>query len=153
MTAATVHLQLDGPMDHLRLVWQTGETLLMSVPFTEDPEGARYNVLLSIQELLTNVFRHGYEGDQSKPVQLKLEASPEGFAVEIRDRGQKFDPVAYQGRPRDDEDEAEGGGYGLIIAKMVMDEFDYLYEDGWNVVRASKSVYAAVSASSAEAQA
>ena len=155
MTEATVHLQLDGLMDHLRVAWQTGETLLSSVPFPEDPEGTRYNVLLSIQELLTNVFRHGYAGNQSMPIQIGMEVSSEGFSVEIRDRGVRFDPVAYHSVPPEsaDGEEVVSGGYGLVIVKMVMDEFDYSYENGWNVVRASKSVHATVAAGAAEEQA
>jgi anti-sigma regulatory factor (Ser/Thr protein kinase) len=142
-------------MDHLRLAWQAGETLLMSVPFAEDPEGTRYNVLLSIQELLTNVFRHGYRGDETQPLELTMRASAEEFAVEIRDRAPRFDPVRYQSRRPDSESAAgvaaaEGGGYGLVIVKMVMDEFEHGYEDGWNVVRATKGVFAKVGAGSHE---
>src|SRR5262245_37329417 len=53
-----VELRLSGAMDHLRIVWQTGETLLESVPFQDDPDGTRYNVLLAVQEMVTNILRH-----------------------------------------------------------------------------------------------
>ena len=43
---AQATIKLTGPMDHLRLVWQTGETLLGAVSFEEDAEGTRYNCLL-----------------------------------------------------------------------------------------------------------
>ena len=36
---AQATLKLAGPMDHLRLVWQTGETLLGGVSFDADAEG------------------------------------------------------------------------------------------------------------------
>ena len=48
---AKVDLCLQGSMDHLRIVWQTGQTLLESIPFREDPETTRYNVLLAVQEM------------------------------------------------------------------------------------------------------
>ncbi len=75
MTAKLL-LHLCGPMDHLRLTWQAAETLLENVPFAEDPESTRYNILLAIQEMVTNILRHGYQDHQDQPVEIKLEAHP-----------------------------------------------------------------------------
>lgn len=137
---AKVQLRMCGPMDHLRIAWQTGETLLESIPFREDPEGTRYNVLLAVQEMLTNVLRHAYRGDQEMPVVIDFEANERGMWVELRDRGPRFDPsevyadLPPEGMPKDD------GGYGIMIAKVVMDELEYTREDDWNVLRMFKSV-------------
>jgi anti-sigma regulatory factor (Ser/Thr protein kinase) len=150
---AKVEMRLEGSMDHLRLAWQAGETLLASTPFQEDPDGTRYNVLLSVQEMVTNVLRHGYRGDHTQPLILRMEASPQGFGVEIRDRGQPFDPVAHEvPDPLGDEeqDEIEPGGYGIVIVRMVMDELEYRFEDGWNITRLFKSVCAPVGAEATE---
>ena len=68
--SSLVVLSLTGPMDHLRLVWQTGETLLQSVVFDDDPEGNRYNVLVALQEMVTNVLRHGYRLDDDTAVAM-----------------------------------------------------------------------------------
>ncbi|MCA8958369.1 MAG: ATP-binding protein [Planctomycetes bacterium] len=150
---ARVELKLEGSMDHLRLAWQTGETLLASVPFAEDPDGIRYNVLLSVQELLTNILRHGYSGDDTGPVQIVMEASPDGFSVELRDRGIAFDPLQHVRSDVEEGVPIEPGGYGLVIVRMVMDELNYRREDGWNVLTLSKSVHAGVAATATGAQA
>ena len=50
---ARINLRLTGPMDQLSIVWQTGEVLLADVPFEQDPEMTRQNVLLSLQEMVT----------------------------------------------------------------------------------------------------
>ena len=128
-------------MDHLRLAWQAGETLLSNVPFEEDPKGTRYNILLALQELLTNVLRHGLMGDCDETIVVRLDASDSHFGFEIHDRGPRFDPTAYQGEP----DSCDGvpeqpGGYGLTIVRVVLDGFEYRHEDGWNIVRGTKSV-------------
>ena len=68
--ACEAKLWLKGDLDHLRLAWQTAETLLESLGFDADPEQARYNVLLAVQELLTNVLRHGYGGNSELPVEV-----------------------------------------------------------------------------------
>ena len=127
-------------MDHLRLVWQTGETLLDSVVFDEDPEGARYNVLLALQEMVTNVIRHGYRLDESMPIEVVFELSEDMLSIELRDQGPEFDPLGYES-DSDGEDmgmPTEVGGYGIQIARMVMDDVTYRREDGWNRLRLTK---------------
>ena len=144
---ASVDLRLSGSMDHLRLVWQTGETLLESIPFSEDPEGTRYNILLALQEMVTNVLRHAYSGDESKPVELRFCASRQGFEVELRDCGPEFDPLSI---PAEAANVAglpiREGGYGIMITRMVMDSMDYERRQGWNILRMNKSASAAVAA-------
>ena len=138
-----VAVKLTGPMDHLRLVWQTGETLLDSVPFDEDPEGTRYNVLLALQEMVTNVLRHGYESDESLPVEVVFELTEDSLQIELRDQGPEFDPVSYVAADREDDDlgmPTEVGGYGIRIAKSVMDQVDYVREGAWNCLRMTKAL-------------
>lgn len=138
---AQVVLKLTGPMDHLRLVWQTGETLLESVVFDEDPEGNRYNVLLALQEMVTNVLRHAYDLDDSKPVEVAFELSDDLLQVELRDQGPPFDPLAHQGEALFGQDmPTECGGFGIHIARLVMDRVEYSRVDGWNILRLCKDV-------------
>ncbi len=137
---AQVTMKLSGPMDHLRLVWQTGETLLESVVFDEDPEGTRYNVLLALQEMVTNVLRHAYQRDESKPVEVTFELANDRLEISLRDQGPAFDPLAF-----DTEELAENedmptacGGYGIHIARVVMDDVSYVREGSYNVLRMRK---------------
>jgi anti-sigma regulatory factor (Ser/Thr protein kinase) len=137
-----VAIKLTGPMDHLRLVWQTGETLLDAVAFDEDPEGTRYNVLLALQEMVTNVLRHGYHLDESKPIEVIFELGSEHLQITLRDQGPAFDPLAYDAAELDVQVgmPTESGGFGIHIAREVMDHVDYARVDGWNVLRLHKSV-------------
>ena len=136
-------IQLTGPMDHLRLVWQTGETLLDSVDFDEDPESTRYNVLLALQEMVTNVLRHAYELDEHKPIEVEFSISADELAIELRDQGPEFDPLEFVPSDAVAEDEdmpTQVGGYGIHIARMVMDEVTYERRDVWNCLRMTKEV-------------
>ena len=136
---AQVAIQLSGPMDHLRLIWQTGETLLDSVVFDEDPEGTRYNVLVALQEMVTNVLRHGYDLDESRPIEVVFELGDDSLQIVLRDRGPAFDPLAYDTSDCDAETmPREGGGFGIHIARAVMDKVEYRRENGWNELRLSK---------------
>jgi serine/threonine-protein kinase RsbW len=137
-----VVIKLTGPMDHLRLVWQTGETLLDAVVFDEDPEGARYNVLLALQEMVTNVLRHGYRLDDSLPIEVSFELAADQLQIVLRDRGPAFDPLAYDTTEIDGQSTmpTEIGGFGIHIAREVMDEIEYARVDDWNVLRLTKCV-------------
>ena len=139
---AQVVLKLSGPMDHLRLVWQTGETLLDSVVFDEDPEGSRYNVLLALQEMVTNVLRHGYALDETKPIEVVFELSDDNLVIVLRDQGPEFDPLTYDTTDCEGKGAmpTESGGFGIHIARMVMDRVEYAREGGWNTLRLSKCV-------------
>lgn len=139
---AQASIKLIGPMDHLRLVWQTGETLLDSVVFDEDPEGTRYNILLALQEMVTNVLRHGYQLAEEKPVEVIFELTDDKLQVELRDQGPCFDPLAYDSEESEFDMgmPTEVGGFGIRIARMVMDDVQYRRDDGWNCLRLTKCV-------------
>jgi serine/threonine-protein kinase RsbW len=134
-----VALKLTGPMDHLRLVWQAGEALLDSVVFDEDPEGTRYNVLVALQEMVTNVLRHGYAFDESKPIEVVFQIRGDILEIELRDQGPAFDPLQHD---LDERKRAgmptEGGGFGIHIARMVMDKVEYVRAGDWNSLRMMK---------------
>jgi anti-sigma regulatory factor (Ser/Thr protein kinase) len=138
--SAHVAIKLTGSMDHLRLVWQAGETLLESVVFDEDPDGTRYNVLVALQEMLTNVLRHGYRSDERRPIEVLFDLGEDLFEITLRDQGPAFDPLAYDTTPLDLDHSmpTECGGHGIRIARMVMDKVDYSREHGWNTLRMTK---------------
>ena len=136
---AKVVLKLTGPMDHLRLVWQTGETLLDSVVFDENPEGTRYNVLVALQEMVTNVLRHAYRLDETKPIEVEFALSDDSLRITLRDQGPRFDPMQYDPVGADEDVmPTEAGGYGIRIARQVMDRVEYEHTGGWNTLRMTK---------------
>lgn len=138
--SSQVVLSLTGPMDHLRLVWQTGETLLQSVVFDDDPDGNRYNVLVALQEMVTNVLRHGYRLDESRPIEVRFDLREDSFQVTLRDRGPAFDPTRH-GDPAEAEESSMPtacGGFGITIVRQVMDRVEYARIDGWNTLRLTK---------------
>ncbi len=139
--SARIELRLSGCVDHLRLVWQAGETVLEAVSFVDDPEGTRYNVLVALQEILSNIYRHAYAGDATKPVTVELSAGEEGFSVTLRDQGPAFDPrtIPTPALP-DDRLPADSGGFGIMIARAVMDAIDYQRIGDSNVVKMTKAI-------------
>lgn len=138
--AAHVVLNLTGSMDHLRLVWQVGETLLEPVAFADDPEGTRYNILLALQEMLTNVLRHAYAPSDPRPIEVTFDVTDSVVEIGVRDRGREFNPLEYEATElmAADAPALSSGGYGIYITRMVMDEVTYQRTGGWNHLRMRK---------------
>lgn len=90
------------------------------------------DVVLAVDEALTNVMRHGYENRTDRPIQLLLRTVDDparGVAVEIeiRDWGRQVPLDQIRGR---DLDDLRPGGLGVHIIRNLMDYADYSHADG-----------------------
>jgi anti-sigma regulatory factor (Ser/Thr protein kinase) len=101
-------------------------------------------MMLGVDEALTNVIRHAYEGQADRPIEIEL--SPCGseeecidcLQVVIRDEGRSV--PAEQIRSRDLED-IRPGGLGVHIMQTVMDHVDYTPRpDGGTVLTLRKNL-------------
>lgn len=137
-----VNLQLSGSVNHIEMCWQMAEAVLAQVPFEEDPVQSRYNILLALQESVTNVLRHGYGDDHSEGfLEVRLRYDEAQMEIEIRDDAPAFDPTQVAEMPEPSlEDELPEGGYGLHIIRSVVDRLLYRREAGQNVLTLAKSL-------------
>jgi anti-sigma regulatory factor (Ser/Thr protein kinase) len=119
------------------LVWQAAESILENIPFEDSPEQIRYDILLALQELLTNVLRHGYRGDASRPIEMAMRGHADEFVLELVDHGPAFDPTALRDP---DFDHTRVGGFGVYIARTVLDELSYERRGQCNVLTLVKRV-------------
>ena len=92
-------------------------------------------LLLSIEEIITNVLRHGYQGTPH-PVALTLEAvPPDRVRAVVVDRAPAYDPLA---RPEVDTnlplEDRPIGGLGVHLVKCLMSETRYERRDGQNIL-------------------
>ena len=104
------------------------EQISREVGFAEDEVS---KLVVAVDEALTNVIRHGYEGQTGKPIELVFdpepEASREGLEIRIRDYGRKADLEAICGRELDD---VRPGGLGVHLIETAMDEVEYSHPAG-----------------------
>ncbi len=135
-------LRLVGPLDQLALCWQAGSTMIASVDFGEDSETHRHNVLVALQEMVTNVMRHAYGGDQSQPIEVEFTVDSRAFAIELRDHGKAFDPLAHDLTDliEDTSMPQVCGGFGIYFSRLVMDAVTYERRGDCNVLRMEKLV-------------
>jgi anti-sigma regulatory factor (Ser/Thr protein kinase) len=100
---------------------------------------ARHDILLALDELLTNILMYGMAQQPAPSIALDLAMVDGEFTAEMRDNGSAFDPAE---RAAPDFgltiDERTPGGLGLFLVREKMDRFDYRREDGWNIVNLRK---------------
>lgn len=79
-------------------------------------------IVLGLQEVLTNVLRHAYGGDPAGRVDLRVVVRGGRFLARVRDRGQPVRPEALGLRtpPADAET-----GRGLMLVRGTMDRVRY----------------------------
>jgi serine/threonine-protein kinase RsbW len=81
-----------------------------------------WDMEIAINEALTNVIRHTYSNDQTKPIKLSVFYDGQRVEVFIRDYGDHVDPNLLQPNPPDPERE---GGFGLYIIHRVFDSVEF----------------------------
>ena len=78
-------------------------------------------VLLAVDEALTNIIRHAYQGKPGK-MTLAVDVSPDKIEIVLEDQGEKFDPtqMALPELPRQ-----KPGGLGVHFIRAIMDQVIY----------------------------
>ena len=94
------------------------DTLANGVGFAEKN---RCLMSLAIDEGLSNVIRHGYEGRRDGMIWIHIWriTDPRGLRFIIEDLGQTVDPAKIKSRPLDD---VRPGGLGVHIIKETMND-------------------------------
>ena len=101
----------------------------------------RSRLRLVLEELLVNICFHGLSGAL---VDLRLEfketAASEGLQssslveINIKDAGPPFNPLKHKNAPGGKPQEAEPGGRGLILVRLLTAGGQYRRQDGLNVL-------------------
>ena len=107
------------------------------------PVKAHRQIDTAVDEILANVASYAY-GDGTGPVSVMIgsEAAPRTVIIRFTDSGMPFDPLE-----KEDPDitslPAENrpiGGLGIFLVRKLMDEVQYEYRDGKNVLLLKKRI-------------
>lgn len=85
-------------------------------------EWCQTQIVLAIDESLTNIIRHAYQNAPGKPIELKICATDKILKISIRDFGSQSDPRKFKSR---DIRDLRPGGLGVKIMKKCMDCVQY----------------------------
>ena len=107
------------------------------------PADLRPDILIAVEEVFLNISLYAYEPEEEGTVSLSV--TVDGKAViRFEDSGQPFDPLESEDPDLDSPImERKIGGLGIHFVKNLMDEVEYEYNDGKNILTISKSISAA----------
>lgn len=95
---------------------------------------ARTKVMVALEELFVNVAHYAYEGKDGD-VSVSIEFEDKDMILVLKDKGRPFNPLEKPDPNVEASlDERSIGGLGIFMVKKTMDEFDYEYKDGENIV-------------------
>ncbi len=95
-----------------------------------------YRAQLLLEEIVSNVVRHGLRGDRSREVQVRVALDPAAISLSVVDEAPPFDllrdaPAPSAGRTLQEIPE---GGLGILLVKRMADELRYERRGGENHV-------------------
>jgi len=107
----------------------------------------RYHLLVSIEEILTNIIKYGFDEEGVHPIHITFRRVEEQIEMEFEDRGREFNPLEI-GEPDLDIplEERKLGGLGIHLVKKMVDEARYRREGDRNILLLRKDKNSAASA-------
>jgi anti-sigma regulatory factor (Ser/Thr protein kinase) len=107
----------------------------------------RYHLLVSIEEILTNIIKYGFDEEGVHPIHITFRRVEEQIEMEFEDRGREFNPLEI-GEPDLDIplEERKLGGLGIHLVKKMVDEARYRREGDRNILLLRKDKNSTASA-------
>jgi serine/threonine-protein kinase RsbW len=136
MCAERIWLDIPAAASYLHLLSECIAELVDGTSELPETEQTTYSIQLATQEISSNIVRHAYQGSDGRIVaQLLVERSPRRIVIELRDSGVAFNPGEVD---EPDLAEVRVHGYGLFLARALLDELRYEAlpgENRWRLVK------------------
>jgi serine/threonine-protein kinase RsbW len=84
-------LTIQSRLEDLALLWPWAESLANEHSI---PADTRFAIHLCLEEALSNVIRHGYNGQPDQPITIEFAPGPDEVVFTIEDRAPAFDPLS-----------------------------------------------------------
>lgn len=92
------------------------------------------DVQLAVEEAVTNVIMHGYDG-QAGEISILCKASRGIIEIQIEDTAPPFDPLSVPDPDfTADIQDRRIGGLGIFLIRRVMDDIMYRNNEGKNIL-------------------
>ena len=106
------------------------------------PMKAQMQIDIAIDELFSNIARYAYN-PETGPATVRVEVVENPMAVVITfiDKGIPYDPLKQEDpNTHLPAEEREIGGLGIFMVKKTMDDINYEYKDGQNILTLKKDI-------------
>lgn len=104
------------------------------------PAKAQFQIEIAVEEIFVNIVSYAYRPDVGEAtICCAVEENPLRVTIQFLDHGHPFDPLE---RPEADTGEnallETEGGLGILLVKRNMDDVQYTYENGKNILTIRK---------------
>jgi len=101
-----------------------------------------FAITLAIEELFTNIVSYGFKDDHEHTIDVTFNQEDGTLVIRIEDDGVPFNPEKAKGPDVNCAlDECRIGGLGILLAKKMMDEFDYERRRNRNIITMKKYLH------------
>ena len=103
---------------------------------------ARMQLHLAVEEIFVNISSYAYHPDMGQvEVGVDIDGEPPTVTIRFLDQGHPFNPLK---QPDADislsAQDREIGGLGTLLVKKTMDQVNYAYENGKNILTIKKEI-------------
>ena len=100
----------------------------------------RYHLLVSIEEILTNIIKYGFDEQGVHPIHITFRLVLENVEMEFEDRGREFNPLEVDEPNLETAiEDRQLGGLGIHLVKKMVDVAEYRREGDRNILLLRKS--------------
>ena len=132
-------LEIDAKLSNLEKVLDFVNSHLSNV---ECPEKTRIQVDIAVEEIFVNIAHYAYNPEVGKAtIRVEISEKPLTISLTFMDSGKPYDPLS-----RKDPDvslsseQRQIGGLGIYMVKKSMDEIQYSYRNGTNMLTFKKKL-------------
>ena len=96
---------------------------------------AVYRINLALEEMITNIIKHGYDDYDSHEIKVSVEVRENEIVSLIEDDGHEFNPLKLEKKPGAASlAEHKIGGLGIHLIRELLDQIAYRRENGKNIL-------------------
>lgn len=93
-----------------------------------------FDVQLAVDEVCTNIISYGYTNEVGM-IDISCKMDGGEIVIVIKDKGKPFNPMSVEPPDLDTSlEERDIGGLGIYLIKSLMDEVEYEFMGGMNVL-------------------
>ena len=105
------------------------------------PIKTQFEIDVAVEEIFVNIAKYAYSPEVGRAkVRVELEQDPLKVIITFIDQGMPYDPLA-----KEDPDvtlsaeQRDIGGLGIFLTKQTMDDVEYEYKEGHNILTIKKN--------------
>lgn len=104
-------------------------------------EKAKQSICIAIDEIYSNIAKFAYNDGTMGPVTVKIAVEDNTAVITFIDKGTPYDPLAAESPDLEANIEnCKIGGLGIFMVKQMMDDLQYKYTGGSNVLKMTKVI-------------